>query len=164
MITRIRETLWALGVLLTIYATDLAANPPTTPAATDQQADDTLAAKDYRRPVYHADNGISDPTRINESFRDVLERRMPARGVPEGTAAPAAPALPDISLAASLCGHGKDSMRAMLRINDKVQLVRPGDKITLVENRGVVEIQVLEIHRHRVHLRVLPADEELILH
>jgi len=50
-----------------------------------------------------------------------------------------------------------------LRINDKTEMVYIGDKITALENNQVVEIHILDIHKHYVKVRVLPANETIIL-
>jgi hypothetical protein len=145
---------------------------PQTPAAAEQPrqlAKDGIPGAAYQRPAFPVEPGLADPTRISESFRDALERRMPKQAAPVGGAAsgptPRA-ALPDISLAAKVCGHHEDMMHAMLRIDGKVELVQPGDKLTVIAHGGVTEIQVLDIQRDHVHVRVITGtdNEELILH
>jgi hypothetical protein len=118
----------------------------------------------YRRPDFPVAAELPDPTRISESFREALERRMPAKSAVDGENGEPVAHLPDISLAASVCGHHQDMRHAMLRINGKIELVRPGDKLTLVAKDGMIEIQVKDIQPNQVHVLVMPANEELILH
>lgn len=156
-----------MGLLLALPApaeeTASSAPAPSTPDQPRQHIDGA-----YPHPDFPATAEITDPTRISESFRQMLEQRMPSKSAPGGETLNAAPAakLPEISLAANVCGHHKDMMHAMLRINGKIELVRPGEKLSIVDNNSIIEIQVLEIQRNHVHVRVLSAglNEELILH
>ena len=109
---------------------------------------------------------LKDPTQMNQNFREALNRVTQNRTgtvAPGASIAPAAPALPKMSLIASVCGGHKSKNSAMLRINDKTEMVYAGDKITTFESNQIVEIQILEIHKHHVKVRVLPADETIIL-
>ena len=109
---------------------------------------------------------LKDPTQMNQNFREALNRVTQNRTgtvAPGASIAPAAPALPKMSLIASVCGGHKSKNSAMLRINDKTEMVYAGDKITTFESNQVIEIQILDIHKHHVKVRVLPANETLIL-
>jgi hypothetical protein len=111
---------------------------------------------------------LKDPTLMNQNFRDALNRvtqnktgsvaNSPGTGI-----APLGPVLPKMSLLASVWGGQKDKISAMLRINDKTEMVYIGDKITSFEHNQVIEIQILDIHKHYVKVRVLPANETIIL-
>lgn len=157
-----------LGLWLALPApAEEAANTVPKPSTPDKPAQKNDAAN--RRPAFPIAAEIADPTRISESFRQALERRMPVKSLPGGEGAKSAPVvakLPEIALAASVCGRGEDSMQAMLRINGKVELVRSGDKLTLVDKNGLIAIEVLEIQRRHVRVRVMSAglNEELMLH
>lgn len=141
-------------------------NPTNFPPAAPQSPSAGPAAE--RRPAMPRLPEIADPTRISESFRQALERRVPAKNLPGNAAAKAAPVskLPQISLVASVCGRSKEMMHAMLRINGKVELVRPGEKLTVIDNNGVIQIEVLDIQRSHVHVRVISdsLNQELMLH
>lgn len=111
-----------------------------------------------------ADSGLKDPTRMNQNFRDALNQII--KGKPAevgGTNTPQTPALPEITLVASVCGMAKDRVSAMLRINGKTEMVHIGDKISAISNGGLIEVEVLDIHRHHVSVQVRPANEILIL-
>jgi hypothetical protein len=109
---------------------------------------------------------LKDPTQMNQNFREALNRITQNRAgtVAPGTGvAPAAPMLPKMSLLASVFGGHKQNNSAMLSINNKTELVYVGDKITTLDNNRVVEIQILEIHKHHVKVKVLPDNETIIL-
>lgn len=141
------------------------ANPPAPPETPKSPVNGAAAE---RRPAMPRLPEISDPTRISESFRQALERRVPAKNLPGNDAAKSAPVskLPQISLVANVCGRSKDMMHAMLRINGKVELVRPSEKLTIVDNNGVIQIEVLDIQRSHVRVRVISdsLNQELMLH
>lgn len=108
---------------------------------------------------------LEDPTRLNENFRAALEHaagKQAASGNASGGAVQG-PALPDIALVASVCPVHKGQPAAMLRIKDKTEMVRAGDRITYIENNQLVEIQVIEIDRHHVRVRIYPGNETVIL-
>lgn len=106
---------------------------------------------------------LKDPTRMNQNFREALKRVAPSNtGAPSGNAAPSA-TLPEIKLVASVCGMHKDKNHAMLRINDKTEMVSVGDKITTIKNNQLIEIHVLEIDKRQVKVEVLPVNETIIL-
>lgn len=108
-------------------------------------------------------NELKDPTRMNQNFREALKRVAPSNtGASSGNAAPSA-TLPEIKLVASVCGMHKDKNHAMLRINDKTEMVGVGDKITTIKNNQLIEIHVLEIDKGQVKVEVLPANETIIL-
>lgn len=105
---------------------------------------------------------------MNQNFRDALNRVTQNKpgtvtNIPGTGVAPAAPVLPKISLLASVWGGQKNKNSAMLRISEKTAMVYAGDKVTSFENNQVIEIQVLEIQKHHVKIRVLPANETIIL-
>lgn len=112
---------------------------------------------------------LKDPTLMNQNFRDALNRAtqnktgMVENGPGVANIAPAAPVLPKISLLASVWGGHKNKNSAMLRINDKTEMVYVGDKITSFENNQLIEIHVLEIQKHHVKITVFPANETIIL-
>jgi hypothetical protein len=68
-----------------------------------------------------------------------------------------------MSLLASVCGGHKNKNSAMLRINDRAEMVYAGDQINTLQNNQLVEIQILDIHKHYVKVKVLPANETVIL-
>jgi hypothetical protein len=111
---------------------------------------------------------LKDSTLMNQNFRDALNRAiqnktgMVENGPGGANIAPVAPVLPKISLLASVWGH-KNKNSAMLRINDKTEMVYVGDKITSFENNQLIEIHVLEIQKHHVKITVFPANETIIL-
>jgi len=110
------------------------------------------------------ENGLIDPTQINQNFRDALNQII--KGKPagtDGTYTPQAPVLPEITLVASVCGMAKDRVSAMLRINGKTEMVHIGDKVSTISNGGLIEVEVLDIHRRHVSVKVRPANEILIL-
>lgn len=115
-------------------------------------------------PVTNPDKGgIKDPTRMNQNFRAALKGvSTTTAGTPAGIAAPSS-ALPDITLVASACGMHKDKNHAMLRINDKTEMVSIGDRITTIKGNQVIEIQVLEIAKSHVKVEVQPANETIFL-
>jgi hypothetical protein len=111
---------------------------------------------------------LKDPTLMNQNFRDALNRATQNKtgtvtNVPGAGSAPAVPVLPKISLLASVWGGQKNKSSAMLRINDRTEMVYAGDKITFFDKNEVIDIQVLDIHKHYVKIRVLPANETIIL-
>lgn len=106
-------------------------------------------------------DGLEDPTRLNESFRAALQHTGRTQVAPEKGAA--APVLPNISLVASVCGMHNDNAAAMLKINDKTEIVHAGDKLTRIEKNQLVEIHILELHRRHVKVKVYPSNEILIL-
>ena len=131
-------------------------------------ADPTKAAKAPKRGEQPAaDDGASerleDPTRMNENFRAALQHSGRTKAAPESGAAAPAPVLPDIKLVASVCGRRNPGAAAMLRIDDKTEIVHAGDKLTRIEKNQLIEIHVLEIHRRFVKLMVFPSNEILIL-
>ncbi|MGR9037298.1 MAG: hypothetical protein ACU83O_12040, partial [Gammaproteobacteria bacterium] len=93
------------------------------------------------KPEQSEADSLEDPTRLNESFRSTLQHSGRAKAVPESGAA--APALPDISLVASVCGRHRDNAAAMLRINNKTEIVHAGDKLTRIEKNQLIEIHIL---------------------
>lgn len=107
---------------------------------------------------------LQDPTRLNENFRDAL-KHVTSRSAGAGNAVnvPAAPNLPDISLAASACNMHKGKNHAMLRVNGKTEMVSVNDKITYIEKNQLIEIQVLEIQKDHVQVRIFPSNETIIL-
>lgn len=115
-------------------------------------------------PANSANKGdLQDPTRMNQNFREALKRVSPGNtGTPAGTVAQG-PALPKIKLVASICDMHKDKNHAMLRINDKTEMVSVGDKISSIESNQLIEIHVLEIDKGHVKVEVLPANETIIL-
>ncbi len=106
---------------------------------------------------------LKDPTQMNQNFREALNRINQNKSGTGAPVAPAAPALPNMSLLASVCGGHKNKNSAMLHINDKTEMVYVGDQITTLQNNQLVEIQILDIHKHYVKVRVLPANETVIL-
>ncbi|MCX7103588.1 MAG: hypothetical protein NTX38_19400 [Methylobacter sp.] len=114
--------------------------------------------------VNSTDNGeLKDPTRMNQNFREALKQvSTSTSGATPGTATPSS-AMPEIKLIASVCGMHKDKNHAMLRINDKTEMVSEGDKITTIKGNQVIEIQVLEIDKGHVKVEVQPANETIIL-
>jgi len=107
---------------------------------------------------------LRDPTHLNENFRDAL-RHVTSRSATPGNAVnvPMAPSLPAISLAASACNMHKGKNHAMLRINGKTEMVSANDKITYIEKNQLIEIQVLEIQKNHVQVRIYPGNETIIL-
>ena len=111
---------------------------------------------------------LKDPTLMNQNFRDALNRVTQNKtgtvaNIPGAGSAPVAPVLPKISLLANVWGGQKNKSSAMLRINDKTAMVYAGDKVTSFENNQVIEIQVLEIQKNHVKIKVFPANETIIL-
>jgi hypothetical protein len=158
------------------------AAPPTDPAQDDKAskekppqttADDTMAdpVKAHKEPKglvrpgsgEAASDSLEDPTRMNESFRAALQHSGRATSAPQSGAAAPAPVLPEITLVASVCGRHLDNAAAMLRINDKTEIVHTGDKLTRVEKNQLIEIHILEIHHRFVKVKVFPSNEILIL-
>jgi hypothetical protein len=108
-------------------------------------------------------NELKDPTRMNQNFREALKRVAPgSAGAPSGNAATGT-ALPEVKLVASVCGMHKEKNHAMLRINDKTEMVGVGEKITTIKNNQLIEIHVLEIDKGHVKVEVQPANETIIL-
>lgn len=107
-------------------------------------------------------DGLQDPTRMNENFRSALEHSGRASS-PSGSGADTRASLPNISLVASVCGRHKDKASAMLRINDKTEIVHAGDKISHIEKNQLIEIHVLELHKRHVRLKIFPSNENIIL-
>jgi hypothetical protein len=107
---------------------------------------------------------LQDPTRMNENFRDAL-KHVTSRSAMTGNAvsASAAPNLPDISLAASACNMHKGKNHAMLRINGKTEMVSVNDKISYIEKNQLIEIEVLEIQKDHVQVRIYPSNETIFL-
>jgi hypothetical protein len=110
---------------------------------------------------------LKDPTQMNQNFRDALNRvqnKTGTAGNGQGAGiAPAGPVLPKISLLASVWGSQKNKSSAMLRINNKTEMVYVGDKITSYENNHIIQIQVLEIQKNHVKITVFPFNETIIL-
>jgi Zn-dependent metalloprotease len=121
---------------------------------------------DQREPANNnkSKDELQDPTRLNENFRDAL-KHVTSRTAGAGNAVnvPAAPNLPDISLAASACNMHKGKNHAMLRVNGKTEMVSVNDKITFIEKNQLIEIQVLEIQKDHVQIRLFPSNETIIL-
>ncbi len=116
----------------------------------------------------HPDNNASqdeliDPTRMNQNFREALKRVAPSNISASPGIAAQNSVLPEIKLIASVCSMHKDKNHAMLRINDKTEMVSVGDKITTIKNNQLIEIHVLEIDKGHVKVEVLPANETIIL-
>ena len=101
---------------------------------------------------------------MNENFRDAL-KHVTSRSAMTGNAvsASAAPNLPDISLAASACNMHKGKNHAMLRINGKTEMVSVNDKISYIEKNQLIEIEVLEIQKDHVQVRIYPSNETIFL-
>ena len=127
----------------------------------------TLATEDNTPPTSGSSvnkGELKDPTQMNQNFRDALNRISQNKSGAVAPGAPAAPpALPKMAMLASVCGGQKNKNSAMLRINDKTEMVYIGDKISTLQNNELVEIQILDIHKHHVKVRVLPANETIIL-
>ena len=109
------------------------------------------------------DGKLTDPTLMNQNFRDALNRKAGKAGSGTGPAAVAATALPKITLLASICGGQNNTNSAILGINGKAQMVRAGDKFSVIDNSRVMEVQVIEIHAHYVKIIVPYSIEPLIL-
>ena len=107
------------------------------------------------------DGKIIDPTLMNQNFRDALTRKSGT--VANGPGPAAATGLPKITLLASICGGQKTINSAILGINGKAEMVRAGDKFSVIENNRVMEVQVIEIHEHYVKVIVPYFIEPLIL-
>ena len=101
---------------------------------------------------------------MNKSFRDALSQVTKNKG---GTVAngqvSAAPDLPKIALLASIWGGSKDKSSAMLRINDKTEMVYTGDKISFLDKDQVIDIQVLDIQKHYVKIMMLTTNTIIVL-
>ncbi len=115
-------------------------------------------------PVNNPDKSdIKDPTRMNQNFRQALKGvSTTTAGAPAGIVAQRS-AFPDMTLVASVCGMHKDKNHAMLRINDKTEMVGTGDKITTIKDNQVIEIHVLEIAKSHVKVEIQPANETIFL-
>ncbi len=122
------------------------------------------AKNEMPSPVKSANKGeLEDPTRMNQNFREALKRVSSGNtGAPPSIAAPGS-TLPEIKLVASVCGMHKDKNHAMLRINDKTEMVGEGDKMTTIKNNQLIEIHILEIDKGHVKVEVQPANETIIL-
>lgn len=113
-------------------------------------------------------NDIKDPTNMNENFRAALNR-LDKNKAPTGSnansalPAPAVTSFPVIKLLAVACEHHPEKNHAMLSVNGKSEMVGFGEKMTTLVNNQVVEIEVLEIQKNHVRLRLHPNNETIIL-
>ena len=112
-----------------------------------------------------ANNGeLKDPTLMNKSFRDALGQVTKNKsGTVASGQVSAAPDLPKIALLASVWGGSKDKSSAMLRVNDKTEMVYAGDKISFLDKDQVIDIQVLDIQKHYVKILMLNTNTTIVL-
>jgi hypothetical protein len=110
---------------------------------------------------------IKDPTNMNENFRAALnraDRRTPINNANPNVPIPVVPPPPTIKLLATACEHHKEKNHAMLSVNGgKSEMVGIGDKITAVVNNQITQIEVINIEKNHVHIRLQPSNETLIL-
>lgn len=105
---------------------------------------------------------LRDPTRISDSFRSALRRMAPKAADAAASATPIVKVIPDIELAGIVDGYGKDRT-ALLRLGDKVQMVRKGRSFTTIQGSVVYEIFVEDIDLCEIKLNVSPPNQLLIL-
>ena len=113
-----------------------------------------------------ANNGeLKDPTLMNKSFRDALGlvTKNKSGAVASGQVPAAAPDLPKIALLASVWGGNKNKSSAMLRVNDKTEMVYAGDKISFLDKDQVIDIQILDIQKHYVKILMLNTNTTIVL-
>lgn len=108
-------------------------------------------------------DGIEDPTKLNRNFRAALN--LKGDKAPAGVVAniPTAPTMPVIKLLALACEHHKEKNHAMISIDGKSQMLAVGEKTTTLTNNRIVEIDVLDIQKTHVRLRLQPNNDILIL-
>jgi len=108
---------------------------------------------------------LKDPTLINQRFRDALQKPMRNKGSFSSNSRDVREDLssPDIKLLASITGGRKNKSAAMLRVNDRTEMVYAGDKITSFDKNQLVEIKVLEIQEHGVTIHLLPPGTTIVL-
>lgn len=101
---------------------------------------------------------------MNKSFRDALGQVTKNKsGTVASGQVSAAPDLPKIALLASVWGGSKDKSSAMLRVNDKTEMVYAGDKISFLDKDQVIDIQVLDIQKHYVKILMLNTNTTIVL-
>lgn len=142
--------------------------------AADELPDPTVASKTYlsslpspiANKITNVSKDIADPTRPNENFRAALSRfdkSKPTTGTATTSPTPAALSFPDIKLLAAACAHHPAQNHAMLSVNKKSEMVGVNDIITTITNNQVFQIEVLDIQKNQVRLRLHPNNEILIL-
>ena len=113
-----------------------------------------------------ANDDVQDPTNMNENFRAALNRLTQTKSATKTTTnlpVTIAPSFPDIKLLALACEHHKDKNHAMISINGKSQMLGVGEKSTTLLNNRIFEIEVLDIDKTHVRLRLQPNNDIIIL-
>lgn len=164
---------WTLsGLLLLACPISWANSAATAPKQVETLPDPTVSTTEKLRARFiepmankqaSSSEDIKDPTAMNENFRAALSKTKPSSKTATNSPATATPSLPDIKLLAAVCEHHPEKNHAMLSVNGKSEMIGVGDKITSLVSNHLIEIEVLEIQKNHVRLRLQPNNETLIL-
>lgn len=120
----------------------------------------------HKRSDSSENNDLQDPTRMNQNFRDALNfsvQRQPSGGNASQAIQLQAPDIPDIRLIAHVFDKVKEKASVMLRVNGKSEMARMGEKITAASKTHIMTIEIIDIQKGFVTVKVLPLNETLIL-
>ena len=107
---------------------------------------------------------VEDPTQANANFRAAMNQlNSKSTSAPPPTNAAPAPSMPTIKLLALACSHHKDKNHAMLNINGRSEMLGAGERTTTLVNNQVIEIEVLDVQKTYVRLRLHPTEQTIIL-
>lgn len=110
---------------------------------------------------------LNDPTSMNQNFREALTHANQLKAAIPDVANPLGKLVPDsnipkIVLIANV-HKNREKNRAILRVNNKSEIVNAGDTITYFQSSEVLQINVVEITKNYVKVTLMPANQTLIL-
>jgi hypothetical protein len=170
-----------LALFLTLYAYNAFADPaidsmmadPTAMSNALEQGIAVVNSAQSKKSTFNSEDKSgqpTDPTRMNQNFRDALERvRQLKSATQEGANGALSKissedsSMPKITLLANVHRKNQEKSRATLRVNDKSEIVSAGDTITYFQGGEVMKIEVLEITKNYVKVTLMPINQTLIL-
>ncbi len=112
---------------------------------------------------------LNDPTQMNQNFRDALNSELANKGSSKNvTGTVPAPQnqeskTPQITLIANVHSSNTEKSRAVLRVNNKSEMVGVGDTITYFQGDNLIKIDVQEITKKHVKIMLVPTNQTLII-
>lgn len=112
---------------------------------------------------------ISDPTEMNQNFREALNSELANKTGATKNAMANAPTsnneskTPQITLIANIHSANAENSRAVLRVNNKSEMVSVGDSITYFQGDRLIKIDVQEITKKYVKIMLVPTNQTLII-
>ena len=111
---------------------------------------------------------LADPTIINQNFREALTRANQLKAaIPDVTNSLGKSASDSnnvkVSLVANVHNKNQEKNKAILRVNDKSEMVSTGDTITYFQGGELMHIDVIEITKNYVKVTLMPLNQTLIL-